>query len=231
MRVAIHQPNFLPYLGFFRKMMQADVFVLYDDVQFTKEGFTNRNRIKTAQGIQWITVPVLTKGRAAQKILDVNIADDPRWHRKILGAIRQNYRKTHFFEMYYGDLEAVISSGPTRIVDLNTALLDWARSVLGITTPMVRSSSLPRTVAASTERLVAICRYLEADAYVCGRGGWNYQDESLFQEVGIDIEESGGPFAVYPQMWGDFAPNLSVIDALFNVGPGIVKLLANDGLD
>ena len=219
MRVAIHQPNFLPYVGYFHKMAAVDQFVLYDDVQFTKEGFTSRNRIKTPTGTQWITVPVLTKGRLEQRTLDVEIVSNGNWHKKVLGSIRQSYGKSPHFKAYYEPLEQIMLKGFARLVDLNIALIEWVREVLGIRTLMIRSSTIPGVDGSSTERIISICKALGADSYYSGKGGANYQDQKLYDEAGIQLVMSHFSHPTYPQLWGTFEANLSVIDLVFNVGP------------
>jgi len=219
MRLAIHQPNFLPYIGYFHKMAAVDQFVLYDDVQFTKEGFINRNRIKTPTGAQWVTVPVLTKGRLEQKIMDVEIMSNGNWRKKILGSIRQNYGRSAYFKVYYESFEEIILRQLSRLVDLNIALIEWVRTIVGIQTPMTRSSTIPGVTGSSTERIISICRKFGADSYYSGKGGANYQDQMFYDREGIQLVMSHFPHPDYPQPWGVFEPRLSIIDLLFNVGP------------
>ena len=219
MQLALHQPNFIPYIGFFHKMAQADQFVLYDDVQFAKEGFINRNRIKTPTGPQWITVPVLTKGRLEQIILDVELVSHGNWRKKVLGSIRQNYGRSAHFKAYYESFEEIILRQFSRLVDLNIALIEWVRTITGIGTPMTRSSTIPGVTGSATERIISICRALGADTYYSGKGGDNYQDRTLYEQAGIQLVMSQFQLPSYPQPWGEFEPQLSIIDLIFNVGP------------
>lgn len=219
MIVAIHQPNFIPWLGFFYKWSLADVYVLLDDVQFSKNSFINRNRIKTPQGKQWLTIPVVQKKRFGQKICETKIIENDRWKRKILGSIKANYSKARFFNEYYDELEEVFFEAGNMLVELNIMLLDWIESELMINTPKIYSSKIEKSSGTSTERLVSICKQLGADEYLSGFGGSKYQDEKLFNASGIHLKSYNFKHPVYPQLWGDFIPNLSILDLLFNCGP------------
>ena len=219
MRIAIHQPNFLPYIGYFQKMASVDEFVLYDDAQFSKEGFINRNRIKSPTGAQWITVPVLTKGRLQQSILEVEIAQNTKWCKKVRGSVRQNYGKCLHFKTYYESFEQIMLGEFSNLVDLNIALLEWARGILDIHTPLTRASEIRGVCGWSTERLVSICEALGADTYYSGKGGVNYQDPKLFDEAGIQLVVSRFSHPTYPQLWSEFEPFLSIVDLVFNCGP------------
>lgn len=179
MIVAIHQPNFAPWLGFFHKMRSADVFVLLDDADFSKNGYINRVRI---QGNRWMSVPVRTS--LGTPIAEVQLADRrfPESHR---GILRAEYGKSPQVEEFIG-LERAMAGASDKLVELNLAILDYLRAKLGVTTPLVRSSTLSAG-GASTERLVAIVSEMKGDIYLSGSGGRGYQDETLFHEVGIDV--------------------------------------------
>ncbi len=219
MIVAVHQPNFLPWLGFFYKWAACDRFVFLDDAQYSKNGFINRNRIKTPAGEQWISAPVRHKGRLGQTILETRLAEDHQWIKKVLGSIQGNYARAPFFEDYFPSLERALTDPPPLLAELNLSLLGWAAGHLGLSTPTVRASELTGVQGTATERLVSICRALAADTYLSGAGGQKYQDTDNFAAAGVELRQSDFDHPVYPQLWGDFWPNLSVIDLLFNVGP------------
>lgn len=216
--VGILQPSYLPWLGFFEQMQQADVFVYYDDVQFEKGSWRNRNRIKTAQGQQWLTVPVLTKGHDFPLIKDVRINNAQPWAGKQIKAISQNYGKAPYFEEYAHGLSEVMSRPWTHLLDLDLALLSWLREQLGITTPTVLSSELG-IAGRNVERLIAILKHLEGAVFYEGRAGMEYIDPALFVAAGITVRFQEYTHPVYPQLYGEFIPYLSVLDLLFNCGP------------
>ena len=218
MRIAIHQPNFLPWLGFFHKASHCDLLVLLDDVQFVKRGFIHRNYIKSPTGKQWFGVPVLSKGRYFQQICETEINLEQRWQTKAVNALRHLYSSAPYFTELIGEFEAELRRPQTHLVELNCALLKIAFRHLGVTTPTVRASELEGVSGASTERLLSICEAVSATAYLSGAGGRNYQDEAEFQRRGIRLTYSTFSHPVYSQLHGDFTPNLSVIDYLFNVG-------------
>jgi hypothetical protein len=215
---AIHQPNFLPWLGFFYKWRQSDVFVRYDDVQFVRRGYTNRVKIKTQKGEAWITVPVKQKGNYHQAIGEIEIDREVNWKRKLLGTLTASYSRAPFFKMYFPRLEEILANDFRLLVQLNTALLSWVAGELNIDVPSIEASVLENISGASTERLVSVCRALGASHYLSGFGGQKYQEERLFVDNGIQLKVYNFKHPRYPQLWGDFIPGLSVLDLLFNCG-------------
>ncbi len=215
---AIHQPNFLPWLGFFYKWRQSDIFVLYDDVQFVRRGYTNRVKIKTQRGEAWITVPVKQKGNYHQTIGEIEIDREVNWKRKLLGTLTASYSRAPYFKRYIRRLEEILANDYILLAQLNTALLSWASAELKIEVPALEASSLPGISGASTERLVSVCRAVEAGHYLSGFGGQNYQEEELFVQQNIQLKVYDFKHPEYPQLWGEFIPGLSVLDLLFNCG-------------
>ncbi len=217
MRIAaIHQPGYLPWAGYFAKMMQADVFCHLDTVQFTKNGWQNRNRIKTARGGQWLTVPV--RHRHPQTISEVAIDTQTDWARKHLQALRTNYGRAPFFATLFPALEEVLSRPWERLLDLNLALIELLRGLLGLESrSAVRASSFPAREE-PTERLIDLCRALGADAYLAGAGALDYLDFTRFHAAGIRVLLQRFRHPVYPQRFGAFVPQLSAVDLLFACG-------------
>ncbi|MDQ1430702.1 MAG: hypothetical protein QOF40_1304 [Actinomycetota bacterium] len=219
---AVHQPNFLPYLGFFDKLYRCDVFVLYDTAQFVKREFHNRNRVIGTQGApQWLTVPVAA--RFGQRIADVSIADDSQ-------PFRDQHVRT--LEYAYGHspgasetipavAEAYALHGTGSLVELNVDLLDRVVALLGGGPRRVLASELGvDPTLRSTDALVAIVQAVEADTYLSGAGGRGYLDEDRVAAAGIDLAWQDFHHPVYPQRAnGDFVPNLSIVDSLCEVGP------------
>lgn len=212
MRVTVHQPDFMPWLGFFARWRDSDLYVVLDDVQFLRRGWHHRDRIKTAAGPAWLTVPVRKKGRFEQLICDVEV-EDGSWRRKHLAAIAAAYARAPRFAEVFPLLEEVYGRNHTRLMDLNLDLLRLFARLLGITTPTALASE--HAIASSgTERLVALCQAHGADAYLTGTGSRDYLDESLFTARGIRVEWQEYTTTPYPQLHGEFTPRLSALDYL-----------------
>lgn len=218
MIVGIHQPNFMPWAGYFYKMATADKFIYLDNVPYSKGSYTNRVQIKTQSGPRWLTVPVLTSGKLGQGIIELIADDHSAWRKKVLATLDGSYRKCPHFKRYFDDIERIISSGPSNLADLNIELIEYFVGQLGIATPRVRSIALAARGKA-TELLIAACKELGADTYLSGSGGANYQDEQAFADAGLRLIYARYKHPVYPQHFGEFAPGLSIADLLFNCGP------------
>jgi hypothetical protein len=224
MLVAIHQPQYLPWLGYFDKMLRADVFCYLDTVQYKKNEWQNRNRIKTATGWQWLTVPVTY--RFPQRIGEVGIGNRTDWVRKHLQALYTNYRRAPFFAKYFPAIEAVLGRPWERIVALNLGLIECLREILGIERqPTICASSI-RAADDPTDRLIDICRHLGADSYLAGAGAAGYMDVQKFHQQGIRVVTQDFRHPVYPQLYGGFLAQLSIVDLIFNCGPesaGVIR--------
>lgn len=224
---AVHQPNYLPWLGWFHKLAAADVFVYLDAVQYPRgRSFAARNRIKTPNGVAWLTVPVsVPKGREGKATYrEVGLAE-PRWREKHLRTVGTSYaRAPHFedvLELYRTGLEA----GET-LLEVNLALLEGFADYLGIATRRVVLSELVPEFGQKTELIVDVCQALGADEYLSGSGGGaEYNDEARLAEEGIALRYDAFEPAPYPQLWGDFEPGLSALDALMSCGPGARELI------
>ena len=222
MIVAVHQPNYVPYLGFYHKMARADVFVLYDTAQYSKNELHNRNRIKTAKGVQWLTVPV--RRAAFQRIKDTEIAPStwPEKHRK---AIEANYRRAPYYASYAPDLLKLLRGPWHRLAELNIALIELVSRWLSIEAKLVRSSTLPTPASEDpTDKLLHFTQACGGTIYLSGPGGHGYLEEAKFGPISLQYDEFVA--RPYPQLFGEFVPNLSVIDALFNCGESTSNLLA-----
>jgi hypothetical protein len=224
MIIAIHQPNFLPWLGYFYKISKVDVFVLYDDVQFTKNGFTNRNKIKTPNGELWLTLPVKQSGKFGQNINKTEIINSEKSQKKIIRTLEMNYKKCPFYDLYIDDLTSIFEKGISNISELNIELIKYICGVLCIKTKLILSSSLKDSELSSEDRLIEICKNLGGNTYLSGKGGANYQNPKKFEEAGIELVYTEFVFPNYEQPWGDFLGNLSIIDILFNIGADSIKI-------
>lgn len=219
MKLVIMQPSYLPWLGYFDLFIQSDLFLVYDNVQFDKDGWRNRNKIKTPQGPQWLTVPVLTKGKERPTNLEIQINTREPWVRKHLKSIEQNYCKSTHFEEIYPLLEEGFYQEYERLIDLNMYFIDAFRRYLGLQTPWQLVSELKLDLPeGKNEKLVALCRHFKADEFYEPSGGKGYIDSPLFEQNGIRLTFQNYHHPVYPQLHGDFVPHLSIIDLLLNCG-------------
>lgn len=213
--VAVLQPGYLPWLGFFDQMSRCDVFVLYDDVQFDKNGWRNRNRIKSSAGPLWLSVPV--KVNLGQRIIDVRIDNTKQWARKHVATIRQNYKRALFVDTYLPTLERLLNQPWENLVDLDVALILQMREWLGIESFIVRSSQMG-VAGDRNERLINLCLHFGAARYLSGNAAQCYLDVDLFNKHGIEVAWQDYSHPVYPQIGGDFVPYLSTLDLLLNCG-------------
>ncbi|RPJ79539.1 MAG: hypothetical protein EHM20_01090 [Alphaproteobacteria bacterium] len=218
--VSIHQPNFLPWSGYFYKIAQSDVFVLLDNVQYSKNSFINRNKIKTPQGKNlWLTVPLKSNGLSEILIKDVVIANQIEWKKKHLHTLEMSYKRASFFNQLYSDIEKVYNE--SQWVDLcffNVKLINLIIDKLNLNTQLLIASHL-NVEGKSTQLLVNIVRKLNGKVYLSGYGGSKYQEEDLFEKNDIKLQYYNFTHPVYPQLWGEFTSGLSIVDLLFNCGP------------
>jgi WbqC-like protein family len=218
-RVAIVQSNYIPWKGYFDMIAHVDEFILYDDMQYTRRDWRNRNQIKTPQGVTWLTVPVKVKGNYHAPIREIEI-DDPAWARAHWQQLAQNYAKAPHFEAIAAWLKPLyLEAGHTHLSALNRAFLERICAHLGITT-RITSSSDYTLIEGKTERLADICRQAGATEYVSGPAARDYVVESCFADLGITLswfDYSGYP--PYPQLWGEFTHGVTILDLLLNCGP------------
>lgn len=222
MIVAVHQPQYFPWLGYFDKIDRADLFVILDTVQYKKNEFQNRNRIKTAQGWQWITVPV--RYRFPQLIHEVPINNDVNWRHKHRQALISNYARAPHFEAHLPFFNDLFEKEWDRLVDLNVRTVLGLMEILSIATPVQRAADFDLTDD-PTGRLVDICIQAAANTYLSGAGGQDYLDLDQFEAAGIRVlfQDYGHP--EYPQIFGTFEPYMSAIDLLFNCGADSLNIL------
>lgn len=226
--VANHQPQYVPYLGFFYKIARCDLLVVMDDVQFLERGHQHRNLIKMQTGTQWLTVPVQQK--RLQRIQEVQLDNTQNWRRKHWMALQTNYSKAPFWKALSPALEPILASGThADLTSLDLDLLRWVMQLLSIDTRLQLSSELGVT-GEQSERHINICRAVGADTYLSGAGGKLYMKLEEFEQAGITVRFAEMPAREYPQQHPKhgFIPNLSVLDALFNVGPDGTRALIAD---
>ena len=217
MIVAVHQPQYLPWLGYFDKIRQVDIFCFLDSVQYKKNDWQNRNRIKTSQGWQWLTVPV--RFQFPEKIWEVKINSMVNWRKKHLQALVTNYRRAPYFEKYIEVYEQIYSKEWEFVSELNIHFIERLVDALGLSQkPAVKSSQLELREE-PTDRLIDICKEVKADTYLAGQDGMKYMDLERFKENGIEVIIQDFKHPIYPQMFNDFQSHMSVVDLLFNCGP------------
>lgn len=220
MIIAIHQPNYIPYVGFFDKMRRSDIFVIYDDAQFNESDFQHRNRIRIHQGWKWLTVPVEKKRIPINKIgikNEVTTWKGIKWSDAHFKDIRDNYKDTPFYSVYEKEIKRIYRKRYDKLVDLNMNIINFLKETFGIDVKIVFSSELGFTSKA-TERLVELVEAFGGDVYLSGPKGRDYLDVSLFEPEGIKVEFQDFKHPIYKQRYEGFIPNVSAIDALFNIG-------------
>jgi hypothetical protein len=223
MIAAVHQPQFMPWLGYFDKIVRSETFVFLDNVQFKKNEFQNRNKIKTAQGWMWLTVPVLYK--YPEQIDDVKISKGIDWRKKHVRTLAINYQKAPYFHDLFPEVEQFYAGDSASISKVNRESVLMLLRMLGVDRRIAIASTLGHLPEEPSERLAAICESLGADTYLSGAGGRAYLDLEPFHKRGITVEFQAFNHPVYPQLYGDFIPNLSLLDLLFNCGPDSLKIL------
>jgi hypothetical protein len=223
MKVGIIQSNYIPWRGYFDFIDSVDLFVFHDDLQYTKGDWRNRNKIKTANGLKWLTVPV-HYCQTTQLICETAIDYSTKWQINHKNQIKASYRETPFLSDVLFLLEEAYSYNDKTISQLNIRLIRMICAYLKIETPFVMSAEYGLT-GAKTERLIQLLNQLGASTYVSGPSANNYLDENLFRESGIDLEYKKYEYQPYPQNGGDFEGRVSVIDLLANCGPGSTNYL------
>jgi len=229
--LAVLQPGYLPWLGFFDQLQRSDCFIFYDDVQYDKNGWRNRNRIKSPTGEpHWLTVPVHVHN-LAQRLIDTEIDNRQPWARKHIRTIRQFYARAPHLKRYVPELEELLL-GTTweRLCDLDLAVVKLLAGWLGLKRDTMRSSELP-VDGDRSERLVNFCLHVGADRYLSGNAAQSYLDVESFARRGIKVEWQDYKHSTYPQQHGAFVPYLSALDLLLNCGDDSAKLISEASRD
>jgi hypothetical protein len=218
MIMAGHQPNYLPWLGFFDKMRRSDVFVIEDNVQFEHKGFTNRNKIKEQKVSNWLTVPVEEAGKR-HLINQIKIARDQQsgWRRNHWLNIKYHYSKAPYWAKYSDFLERTYNKDWILLIDINMHLIEGIMGFLGITTPLILGSSL-NVIEKKSDLVLSQCKAVGADVHLAGQGAKGFLDVKKFERNGVKIVFQEFEYPEYRQLHGDFIPNLSVLDYLFCTG-------------
>jgi hypothetical protein len=243
MLITGHQPNYLPYIGFFHKIYLSDIFVIVDIVQFVKRGpfgWINRNRIRTANSWIWLTVPVKTKDKFYQSILETEIENTMPWSRKHLKSIERNYHQTPYFHKYSDFFYQVYQKKWDLLAQLNEAIIIYLIEALGIKVKIIRASQLGlhycykknesiSSTSSATDLIVEICQKLNSDSYLHGKHGHDYLDKNKTKRNKIKSYYQDFHHPLYKQTYEPFIPELSIIDLLFNYGDRSIEIIKNSG--
>lgn len=230
MILTAHQPVYSPWLGLFHKIALSDIFIYLDNVQFEKNSFTNRNKIKTANGPLWLTVPVLAKGHFNKTIKDLEIDNSKDWRASHWKSIYLNYKKTPFFNRYADFFEDTYKKEWRYLTDLNEYMLKWFLKELGIKVKYCKASE-SNFQGHKSDLVLNMCEKLKADLYIFGALGKDYAKEDEFAKEGIKIYFQDYKHPVYPQLWGEFLPHISIIDLLFNCGDRSLEILTENNIN
>lgn len=226
MIVSIMQPGYLPWLGFFELIYNCDLFVLLDDVQYTKKDWRSRNRIRTKDRWIWLSVPVLTKNKQSQLINEVKINSSINWRHKHLKTIEINYNKTKYFNDYFPYFEKLYVSDWEYLLDLDIEIINWVVKVLNIKTPIIKSSCL-NTEGKKEDKIINICKKLNAAELYDTKAAQDILNLDKFDKNEVKIEFQDYKHPIYRQIYEPFLPYMSVIDLLFQYGPKSLNILLN----
>jgi hypothetical protein len=226
MRAGIHQPMYLPWLGLFDRILKCDLFVLLDNVAYSKNYFLNRNKIKTANGSVWLTIPVLLKGNSNIVIKDVEIDNRNDWRKKHWMSIYYSYKNSKYFDNYMTVIEDFYKQEWKYLVEASSFMLATLLKILNINTP-IKMASVLGAKGKKEGLILEICQLVQADEYLSGPDGRNYLNPALWQENQIEVQFHDYQHPRYSQLHGEFLSHLSVIDLLFNHGPDSLRILTN----
>ncbi|HEX9431864.1 MAG TPA: WbqC family protein [Burkholderiales bacterium] len=228
-KVAIVQSNYIPWKGYFDLVNSVDEFILYDDVQFTRRDWRNRNLIKTPRGLEWMTIPVSVKGRYLQKICETRISEAD-WGERHWATLVQNYSKAPFFELYRPIFEPLYRRREALLSAVNLGFITAICGILGVATRISWSMDYRPLKEGTTERLVDLCGRAEGTHYLSGPTARDYIDPALFDAAGIVLsyfDYAGYP--EYPQSFGKFEHGVTILDLLFNAGPQAPRYMKSFG--
>ena len=220
MNVVVLQPSYIPWRGYFDQIRRADLFIFYDDVQYDKHGWRNRNQIKTSQGKQWLTIPVHSKGvTEGIPINQVKIDWSKTWAKDHLKALTFAYKKSSHFASYALWLDSVYDRRDDLLADFTIWLTTEIARQIGITrTQFMRSSEIPNITGEKTERLIQILQYVGAKRYISGPAARTYIESEKFDAAGITLAYIEYNYSEYPQSYPPYDPNVSILDLMFMTG-------------
>jgi hypothetical protein len=228
MIVSINQPAYLPWLGYFHRIAVSDLHIVLDHVQFEKNSFTNRNRVRTREDWCWLTVPLKTKGKFGDLPINrLEIVDDSRWDEKHWATLRLNYAKAPYFAQHAPFFEKVYGQRWDSFIDLVWQITRYLLEAFNITTPLLFSSAM-KVEGRKDELVLNLCRSVGANVYLSGPLGRNYLREELFQEAGVNVVYHDYHHPTYPQVFPGFEASMCALDLLFNCGPDSREVLMKE---
>jgi hypothetical protein len=232
MKIAVMQPTYLPWIGYFDLMDDSDVFIFHDAVQFEKQSWQQRNRIKTPTELRWLSVPVLIAGRSTQLISEVEIVRSSGFPLKHVHLLEEHYRKAPHFQRYFPGLRAILTEPNLSLTQLNQALIRWMAQMLGLS-PRFMVSSETKATGVRSERLVNLCLELGATTYLSplGSAGYLLEDQEMFERHGIKVVFQHYEHPHYRQLSEPFMPFVSAVDVLFNEGDQALAILRSGHRD
>jgi hypothetical protein len=224
-RVAISQSNYIPWKGYFDLINMVDEFILYDDVQYTRQDWRNRNQIKTQHGLKWLSIPAKVKGKYFQKISETKISDD-NWGKKHWSVLKQNYSKTQHFKEYKDVFEDLyLNNKDEYLSQVNYKFIGAINKILGVSTKVRWSSEFDLT-GGQSEKLLGICKDCDADVYLSGPSAKNYLNEDIFIQNNIKIEWMDySNYPEYKQIFKPFEHGVTILDLIFNEGENATKFM------
>ena len=228
MILTAHQPSYLPWLGLFSKMAKSDVFVYLDTVSYSKWDWSSRNKIRVHNGTMWLTVPVLTGGKSNQVFTEVKIDNTQKWARTHWKSISMNYSRTPYFSLYENFFKDVYHNEWEYLSELDEHITKFLIESLGIKIKFVKASTSLHLEGHKSSLVLDMCMKMNADVFIFGGEGKNYAQVDDFENVGINVIFQEYKHPVYPQIQGEFIPNISVIDLLFNCGPKSLEILLSN---
>ncbi len=229
-KIAVLQSNYIPWKGYFDIINLVDEFILYDDMQFTRRDWRNRNKIKTPDGLKWLTIPVISKGKFDQKINETQVSGS-QWCRSHWHALTLNYGKAPYFREYADCIRSVYQAceSETHLSRINYRFLKEICRILGIQTTISWSSDY-ELADGKTERLVGLVQSAGGDAYLSGPAAKDYIVDACFEDAGIALEYMDyDGYREYPQLFGSYQPRVSILDLIFNTGPQAGKYMKSFG--
>lgn len=228
MVLTAHQTAYLPWAGLIHKILLADKFVFFDCVQMSNDDYERRNKIKGPNGEFWLTVPLHSKGYRDKKLFELEIDNSQRWRDKHQKSIYYAYKKAPYFDEYEGFFDDLFQQEWQYLTEFNEYFLKWILSILKIEVEYCRASDM-HFEGQKSDLVLDMCKKLGADMYIFGSQGANYADRKAFEQAGIKLYFQQYNSPVYPQQWGQFQPNMSVIDLLFNVGTDKAREIIQEG--
>lgn len=230
MILTAHQTSTFPWLGFFHKVALADKYVNFDQVQYSPKDWINRNRIKTDNGLVWVTIPVLTSGHREKVIADMEINNQTRWREKMWKTIQFAYKKARYFNIYAGFFDDLFKRDWQYLIDFNEYTFKWFIKTLGIKTELDDAVNY-KFEGAKSDLVLDMCKKLNADIYIFGGEGKNYADQESFYRAGVIPYFQEYKHPVYSQLNGEFLSHMSILDLLFNEGPRSLDIIMSGNIN